>query len=69
MHPNRESSTPLSDAIEKLLASPYPNDPKGRTWREFMDDRLVEFAAAGKKGAAKELVEFNRRFGSRPKKA
>jgi hypothetical protein len=69
MHQKRESETPISDAIVKMLASPYPNDSEGRTFREVTHDRLAQVAAAGSKAAAKELAEWDRFFGPRPKKA
>jgi hypothetical protein len=67
MH-QEESCTPYSDAIVRMLASPYPNDPQGRTFREVTHDRLAEVAAAGCKAAAKELREWDRVFGPRPQK-
>jgi hypothetical protein len=69
MHQNGESSTPLSDAYLEWLASPCPNDPQGRTHQEFTHDKLAEVAAAGKKRAAKELREWDRVYGPRPRKA
>jgi hypothetical protein len=69
MHKKRKSSTPLSDAIAEMLASSNPNDPKGRTNREAIQDSLAQLAAAGSKAAARELVEWDRAFGPRPKKA
>jgi hypothetical protein len=69
MHQKKESNTPYSDAIVKMLATPCPNDQKGRTFREAIHDRLAQVAAAGCKAAAKELGEWDRFFGPRPEKA
>jgi hypothetical protein len=61
-----KSKTPITDAYAEILDSPFPEDPKGRTYREMIHDKLGERAKAGSKEAAKELDRWDRLFGPRP---
>jgi len=48
---------PLSHACRELLASPLPDDPKGRTYAEAIAEALAHKALAGDIRAAQEIAD------------
>jgi len=53
----RPKTAPLSHACRELLASPLPDDPKGRTYAEAIAETLAERALKGDIRAAQELAD------------
>jgi hypothetical protein len=53
----RPKTAPLSHACRGLLASPLPDDRKGRTYAEAIAETLAQKALAGDIRAAQELAD------------
>jgi len=53
----RPKSVTLSEAYRKKLASPFPDDPEGRTYAEVIAEKMVMAAAAGEVGSAREIAD------------
>ncbi len=62
----RPKSVTLSESYRALLASPFPNDPEGRTFAEYIAYKVVLGAAMGDLASAKEITD---RTEGRPRQA
>ena len=62
----RKSKALITDVSIELLKRLDPNDPRGRTFRQVIHDRLAASAKAGDRKAIQELREWDRVFGPRP---